>query len=476
MPMVIDDITEDELAREFNLDPVVVRRGRMTPEEEEAYRAAEEARLREGLEFASRPRLPSRESDVAVGAAASPEPDRPQFKPLDKGMLGPSREEPGFYKTEEIKNLLSDLEKAQEKDRTKKRGDRRRYWGLMAGEAVSAGLGNRPMRDVGTPPAAYGEAEAIKQMAGMSDVLQTGEMKRQNPAEERELKELLAREKIIADAEKALAERERKAEELKSKQEQQTKIEGMKESGRMKRHGEEMRLGVLRGLWGQQTGINARIADEAFKEAAKQAERQVKDIVWEKPVSAGQSQEATKMIMSASRTKALGRQALALLEKDPRGELFWGSETRAMLKAAIRSTADANVKFGGNGVANGKDMENSLAMMGSLESLEHFVSANGVAALRQFLDNVDRQVWDSIGSVGGRPRQPGEKMKQLPNPSEYGAGGRYGPAQSSTPGEAMEFIEKGSGQGAAPFIQQPLQPEQRRTINLESAKKRLGIK
>lgn len=324
----------------------------------------------------------------------------------------------------EIDKLLKEVEASQDKQRKRQGHGRAQAYAINAGEAMRAGFMGEKGNYVDIP-AKYDVAAGTEKKIALGDKLKNTAMNYESKEDERSLRKLLGEEgnktkKVIATG----------ANETK-KEVEGNKIEATKardkylEGGRMERS----KIAAAAIIGAKAMGINAtagsgnRVDQEAYQEAAKQAQRQVKEYVWDHPVSEHQNSKASDLVMSKERAKLMANKALDILEDDPRAEAFWGTDARKVLKGAIMQAADANVKFGGNGVANGHDIVNSLQMMGGLEDVESFIAANGIETLKAFVNNLDEQTDAAFFSLGAHRRRADEPFKQLPDVNQFGGGG-----------------------------------------------------
>lgn len=359
--------------------------------------------------------------EIDGGHFPAPEPDRPQFLPLSKSQTGPQRDEPGFYKTDEIKKLLEDLDVAQAKDKTKKKGDRRRYWALMAGEAASAGFQNRKMQDVGTPPPAPDETTAVLQRGKFSDTLQTGEMKRQNPAEERELKDLLKRLELQKKAEEALKNRNWKDDDREDKQEFTGGVEEMKEHGRNKRTDKLIRAGLAGKILQMYSSASTAGARSDAEYANKQATYQIPEWDQMKPNSQGDHTDGAKLAGAEKAFNEVGKRLADGLRKN--GPAFLRSTEWDEVAGDYMALNQVLNHLNNNGVMNFKDKDNNDVQIGNAQALVQYVLQNGPEVLEHAMATM-RTSTDAKMSQFGYKRHAGQWNPK--NPKDYagqGAGG-----------------------------------------------------
>lgn len=401
------------------------------------------------------------QADEPIGAngdakAPAAPPKNPRLLAIESMLTSMKRgPEEKFSPDPETDALMRQLEEAQARDRDRNATSRQQAWNLMAGGAVSSGIGGLDPVRVNMPEH-ISEADQVRQRADVKDKLYAGQFRRENPEKERDLRETLQLMKLLEDYNKTITTEEGKGarqednQEFKSSEGEKGRTfkatEGSKARGfKASENEKDRRLGIVREV-GKQKISDSRSAEQAGKEAARDARHQFRDYVWEVPVTDVVHNRASQAVSFAAKTKALAQQAKKLLDEDPRGLLFWGSDVRAKLKSAIIATAEANVKLGGNGVATGKDIENSLAMMGNLDSKEAIISDNGRAALDGFINNIDSGIEESLASLGARRRRSDEpyiKMSDAVSGGGGGGSGKSGPVNQLDPSSVEDYVNKG---------------------------------
>lgn len=474
---ILAEITGDETRRADFGPESVVSAGRAAPGSPPPTVGDRE--LAAGLRDDSVRNLPEYEDDYIPGSAEAPAPDRPKFGPIPTEPKSPK--DPGFYKTDDLAKLLEDIggdakpwsnDKmgAQDKDRAKSKGDRRRYYGLMAGQAVSSGMGG--LSEVPHKlPDAYNEEAAVTRKAKLSDAMQTGEMKRQNPAEEREVKQLLAREKMLADAEKALAERQRKIDESNAKLEWDKNKTGIIEGGKNARTDKLIRAGLAGKIMSMyaQAGRGGEKADADY--ANKQATYQIPNWDQLKPNSPTDHSRGAELAGAEEAFWQVGKTLSDGLRKN--GRAFPQSTEWKNVAGDYMALNQALNFLNHNGVMNFKDKDNNDVQIGNAQEFMQYVLNNGPDVLDHALDTMRKSTDARMFNLGYK-RSNGDWSPKKPsnyiNPSLGGGGGsNRNPIDPNVGGKFMPWIE---GKGDFPPIAPPNanpgqteQPTQKRSIS-----------
>lgn len=369
------------------------------------------------------------------------EPDRPRFGPWENVAMeaGINPKTQQSFEDDDIQSLLKRLEDAQETDRGHTSHDRRAAYALNAGEAMSAGFANRPGKYMDVPKHEDESANA-KDYINSSNMLNNSKKNWKNKEQDRETKELINELKIERDRQKQASDQEFKYDQNGLTRDQRQKIAEMQEFGRDNRNKENNVVKVGVAQMGASAANGRGVAREAADAEYNQAPMQYKETFNGKKykargtVTSHQSNHVDKRFESYSMLKPALDKAADLLEADPQAYKLWGSDVRRELMSAFQAAAEANVKFQGDGVMNGRDLENAMRQLGNPETAEQFITNNSGAALKQMANTIDQQLDSSTRSLGYDIAKDGDHAPTL-DEVHGRAGGAAGHATSSTGGD-----------------------------------------
>lgn len=465
--MNYDDMTNEELARALNIDPQQISggsRGRMTPEEQEAYNRDEQNRLDEGLSLASKGSVRP-EEDVSSGISI--EPDRPQFgkSVSDWQNMADGRKSPPEpqvegdsdhrdFNTKEIKDLISQLEAAQGKNAEHKDRGRAQAYALNAGEVVRAGfLREKPNLTPIPGKKSHDYAKDVEQKARLSNDLQTGEEKRQNPDYERALKQYLAEEKAKEDRAKQKRTFDQSDKQLDVKNTQQNKVEGMKEGGRNARNDKLIRAGLAGKILGMYSSAGKSGAQADADYANKQATYQIPNWDQRKPNSPTDHSRGAELAGAEDAFWQVGHALSAGLRKN--GAAFPQSTEWKNVAGDYMALNEALNFLNHNGVMNFKDKENNDIQIGNAQELIQYVTQNGPEVLDHAMETM-RTATDARMNNLGYARHSGEWNPKTPSGYIEGASGGGGSNRSPISPGALKplgnWVDKG---GEPPIVAGP---------------------
>jgi len=347
------------------------------------------------VEIEAQPEAPARDPSsevVDTGPVRGPEVvgadvhARSRGAPVQRGDEGPEEEssikealkqtiKSNPYKTSaEIEGIIKDLEDAQARDRRGNAIDRIQAWNVKAGSALSSGMGGLQENNVPMPPRTSRAAD-VANSASLKDKLQTGEQKRQNPEQERNLKELLETMKLVEDLDK-------NNKKIKATKEEHEAARTYDEGKTNKVEGGKMERAKImsRTQFGTKAmGIDASKGNQTARSdaefASRQAERQIPMYRQLKANSATDQTQGAELSGSMKGMEDKAGQMIQVMRKY--GRNFPQSTEWKNLASDYMAINQLLNRLNQNGVMNFKDKDNNDVQIGNAQEFVQYVLGNG---------------------------------------------------------------------------------------------------
>lgn len=393
------------------------------------------------------PNRPSRWTDQEIASLDPENPSNPASKP---------KPHQNFH-TEEIDKLLKDLETAQASDKAKNKGSRRAAWAQIGEEAATVGIGGLQPSATRVPMVPkHSDSADVKDRINEYDKLLTGEEKRQNPEEERDLKDRIKAMELKAALDRLEAQQKFKHTE-RTDQNEFVAEEHNKDRGVRVSEGDKNRaagIGKTVLTIGSQADTQANRA--AGEQAKNQAERQIVGRIDLAPHSATDKTQQAEIDGAWRGFEVTAKRMIDVMRKE--GRNFPGSTAWSNLASDYMTLNQIQNHINRNGVMNFKDKDNNDVQIGNAQDFLRFVQNNGPDILEHNLKTQHIVIDQNAKAHGYGPLDDNWTPKTFQD-YYHGAGGGKSSVITQDPNitpKMMDWINSG-GKGAFPAMKDPSQ-------------------
>lgn len=404
--------------------------------------------------MAKRPQTADAVSFRSNGESVSaPPPPSRGAKSLDEFR---KKSPPINLETDEMKAMLAELEAAQNRDRQRQSGDRRRWWGAKAGEAASMAIGGLGPSGVGPMPQRtrfesndksdlFTKRENMRKTDINAKVDQRGQDQRVFTAENN----AFSREQIEGDK------LDFKARDREDKQEYDWEKLNLVEWGKNTRTDKLIRAGLAGKILSQfaQSANQGAKTDTVY--ANQQAMRQIPGFEQIKPSDAVDHTEGAKLAAAEEAFAQVANKISTGLRRN--GRAFFQSTEWKNVAGDYMALNQVLNHLNANGVMNFKDKDNNDIQIGNAQEFVQYVLGNGPDVLDNAV-NTMRISTDAKMQMHGYKRAKGPWQAKQPSaylPQAAGSGqggGQRVPMDPNAAGELMPWIE---GKGDFPQLKPP---------------------
>lgn len=354
------------------------------------------------------------EAQESMGLRAVDEFER-RVPPTDKGM-------------DEVQRLLKEYEDATGRDKRSNAIDRMQAWNVMAGSAVSSGIGGLPENRVSMPPK-YKASPSAKDRFEMNETVRKHNMDTDKGDKDRLGRVYIAKENNFTKEEIAESNNVARAErDFKNRtwREGQNKLQRAQQDLSSRRSAAaKIYMADQLAKSGIDRAVAAKIAGEYFDQEEKRNRGwSQKRYIADGNVSAQESNNATKLMNIRSAIEPTFEAAEEIFSEDPRVMAKWGFDERARATTVINKLYEDMIKANKNGVMQEGDLRSVQRILGDPSDAENILSGNMAERIRMAKKILDDSIHEEM--ISNRYKLDdgtGEKTDAFEKAMNLGSGG-----------------------------------------------------